>query len=253
MTPVSVIVLCRNQQMNLPLILDALGRQRVRPDEVIIADDRSEGDIASIAKRFGCRYVSTSAYVDGDRDGLRALARQVGTVSAKHEILAYLDGDIIPSSGFLEIGVAMAALGQLVKAPRRYRIGQSGRRSRCQPESLARTARKHLGFADFTSDSFVVSRSAVKAVGGWDERFEGWGEEDVEFAFRYESGGLPIVEVNHPDFFGAHLDHPIDHSKNFASLTKNAKYFAQKHPSVLERRSMHWKSLGLYLAHYGAR
>ena len=240
MPSVSVVVLCRNQESNLAQILAALDSQTLRPAEVIIADDRSVGHIEAVAARSGCRYVSTAPHLGDHRDGNRALTRQIGAISASHDLIAYLDGDIIPSCGFLQIGAEVARLGKVVRAPRRVA------RERSPVDDLERC----LGFAEFTSDSFVARRPDVLSIGGWDERFEGWGEEDVEFAYRCEREGLPIVQVEHAAFFGRHLDHPVDYEKNFASLLKNAAYFTQKHPRVQESRGPYWQSMDMYLAHY---
>ena len=89
----SVVLICKEQQKNLPVILQALRGQTKKPDEVIIVDDRSASDISELTESFGCRYLSTSPYVRKKEIGARSLARQLGTESARCESIAYLDGE----------------------------------------------------------------------------------------------------------------------------------------------------------------
>jgi glycosyltransferase involved in cell wall biosynthesis len=243
----SVVLICKNQQKNLPVILQALKQQTKKPNEVIIVDDRSTGDISRLAESFGCRYLSTSPYVRKKEIGARSLARQLGTESARFESIVYLDGDIIPSRHFIEIGSKQAMDKTLAKAPRLYRLSMNGQIIRnLHPNKIDR----RVSFEEFSSDGFCIQKGIVMDVGGWDEHFEGWGEEDVEFAFRVENAHIPIVFSAHSGFYGTHIDHPIDYGKNFNTLSKNASYFAAKHKIIQSIRGQYWKSIGLYLSNY---
>ena len=243
----SVVLICKDQQKNLPVILQALRRQTKKPDEVILVDDRSTTDISKLTEKFDCRYVSTSPYISKKEIGARSLARQLGVESARFESIAYLDGDIIPSRRFIEIGCERAISNTLAKAPRRYRISMQGQTIRnLTPDKSDR----RVSFEEFSSDCFCIKKGLVMDVGGWDEHFEGWGEEDIEFAFRVEDAHVPIVFIANSEFYGIHIDHPVDYGMNYHSLSKNANYFASKHEIIQTLRGQYWKSIGLYLSNY---
>lgn len=243
---ISVVLLCKDQHENLPLILHALSHQTKKPDEVIIVDDRSKTDTSSLAERFECRYFSTNLYAQG-KDGARALARQLGTEGARFDLIVYLDGDIVPSRRFVEIGCKWALNNTVAKAPRRYRISMQGQTIQSPTVDMID---RRISFSSFFSDSFVIKRGSVFDIGGWDEHFEGWGGEDVEFAYRLEMADIPIVMVNNSEFYGTHIDHPVNHEANFRSLTKNANYFVAKHEAIREIMGEYWNSMNIFLATY---
>ena len=250
---VSVILLCHNQVRNLAAILRALRGQTLRPEEVILSDDRSSDGVEVVARRMGCRYVGTRAHHRGPANGLRALARQLGTEAARSELLLYLDGDMIPSRRLLKAGaerVRSSSGRLLLAARRRFRIANGGARIRKCPPDAATPGEARISFEQFTSDCFLVSQGAVFDVGGWDDHFEGWGEEDVEFALRLEQAGTELRVFDDQSAYAAHIDHPIDHAGNYRSLARNAAYFSQRHPHVAARRMRYWNSLDVYLQSY---
>jgi GT2 family glycosyltransferase len=112
---------------------------------------------------------------------------------------------------------------------------------------------RRLSFEEFSSDSFCIPKGLVTDVGGWDEHFVGWGEEDIEFAYRVENARIPIVLTSNSNYYGIHIDHPVDYGVNFNTLSRNANYFAGKHEMIRAIRGQYWKSIGLYLSNYERR
>lgn len=250
MSGVTVILLCKDQQANLPVILRALENQTRRPDEVLVVDDQSNINVAPLALRLGCRYVNTASHVSDPKSGLRALARQVGTEEALHDIILYLDGDIIPSRRVIDIGCEYAQNKTLIKVPRRYLLTADGRYVHNIPRANKFPMMGNLSYAQFSSDCFVISRNLINVVGGWDEHFEGWGEEDIELAYRIEQAGIRMSIIDHEEFFGTHINHSVNYAANCQSLSRNACYFAKKHDSILSVRAKYWRSMGVYLSAY---
>lgn len=58
----------------------------------------------------------------------------------------------------------------------------------------------------FAGGSFVIRREAFVALGGWDERFRGWGGEDDALSYRIERSGLACTEIDIGP--ALHLWHP---------------------------------------------
>jgi len=67
---------------------------------------------------------------------------------------------------------------------------------------------------NFAGGSVAISRAAFDDIGGFDESFEGWGGEDVEFLHRarrkhFLSGSLmPALHLWHPPAAGKNQQHP---------------------------------------------
>jgi GT2 family glycosyltransferase len=82
----------------------------------------------------------------------------------------------------------------------------------------------------FVSCNCGVSRAAVIEVGGFDEAFTGWGEEDIELGYRLHNTGVTIVAV--PDALVFHQQHVHNKSANAKSWARNYAYFVEKHRTL---------------------
>ena len=157
---------------------------------------------------------------------------------------------MIPACRFIESGVVASSKAPLVKLWRRFRVTTAGRILPLHVFSHRYAPESDIAYSQFTSDSFVVRREAALAVGGWDENFRGWGEEDIEFAYRFKLAGFRILSVGRRASFATHIDHAIDETANFCSLLRNTRYFARKFPEIVPERAPLWRSLGAYKGSY---
>jgi len=82
---ISVVIITKNEEYYLPILLRSLHNQTVQPLEIIVADAKSTDRTREIAKRFGCRVV------DG---GMPSVGRNRGAAVAKGEIILFLDADV---------------------------------------------------------------------------------------------------------------------------------------------------------------
>jgi hypothetical protein len=95
------------------------------------------------------------------------------------------------------------------------------------------------------SNNLSVRRRHVIENGLWDERFLGWGEEDMDFSYRMFSAGLrPVLPLGTP-LRAYHLDHPVDVERNRATLRSNAAYLLQKWPHLRACRLPAYANYGL--------
>ncbi|HVM07201.1 MAG TPA: glycosyltransferase [Acidimicrobiales bacterium] len=91
----------------------------------------------------------------------------------------------------------------------------------------------HRVFLDSCSSAVVVSRKLWDDVGGFDEKFSGWGWEDVAFRIACETiSGHPMVQLAAPLF---HLHHRVSSENN----TREATYQANKARGD-RYRAAHW-------------
>lgn len=96
--PVSIIVAAKNEEKNLPGLLKSLTKQKYPDYEIIIIDDGSVDDTASILTEAKTKYNNLKVIhlaAVGKKGALTA-----GIQEASNEILLFTDADCIPVSDF---------------------------------------------------------------------------------------------------------------------------------------------------------
>ncbi len=58
----------------------------------------------------------------------------------------------------------------------------------------------------FAGGVFLIARAAFIHIGGWDERFRGWGGEDDAMSYKLERARMPAIELDQRP--ALHLHHP---------------------------------------------
>jgi len=90
-TSLSIIIPARNEEQNLPRLLDSIVHSATRPTEVLVVDDGSTDNSAAVATSFGAR-VLTSAAKPAAWTG-KSWACYQGAQNAIGELLLFLDAD----------------------------------------------------------------------------------------------------------------------------------------------------------------
>ncbi|MEW6658569.1 MAG: glycosyltransferase family 2 protein [Thermodesulfobacteriota bacterium] len=263
MHSISVIIPCHNNQRVLPWILRALRASECAGLEIICVDDASAEDIAPIVETFGARYIRLG---EGE-PGRRAMARNLGHQVAHGQVTLYLDGDIVPEPRIIRAAIHLHArhrkvvvkypvysipeqdhtasiglLAPLVISQDLPRLGpfvtkHCGIDTRPLPRRLR--GKKTNIWVLCASHCTSIERHEVEDVGGWDESFLGWGEEDLELAYRLHLNGLSFVYPHRKHGAAYHLDHPTNWDERLDTLDRNVRYFRQKFPTAWSgRRSL---------------
>lgn len=215
--PVSVIVSYYDAPEALALTLASLEGQTYprKLFEVVVVDDGSPTPLVPPRST----PLDVKVVRQEDRGFGLARGRNTGVRAAAHDILLFLDGDLLAEAGWIEahaqwhhavsdaltIGfhANVAVDGSDAETIRR-RAGSlkelfSGRPT--EPSWVERQMRMTNDLTSRDDDLFRmvgggncgVSRAFYELVGGYDESFTGWGAEDVEFAYRaYTRGGLLV-------------------------------------------------------------
>jgi 4,4'-diaponeurosporenoate glycosyltransferase len=89
---ISVIIPARNEEKNLPLLLDDLKKQSTLIYEIICVDDGSADDTVKIASSFGARVISLQDKPE-DWTG-KTWACQNGADAARGDLFLFLDADV---------------------------------------------------------------------------------------------------------------------------------------------------------------
>jgi GT2 family glycosyltransferase len=221
MTKVSVVVATYDWPEALDAVLFALSEQTVVGFDVVVADDGSGPATEEVTQRWQAAFGGRLQHVRQEDEGFRlGRAKNLGARAAQGDFLVLVDGDAAPRRGFVEALRASATPGWFVAGKRleldreltarvlseRLAIHRwpAGRwlRERSHVSPLAaltpRDRRRpgRQGLPDFVPHGnrygslLGIWRSDFEQANGFDHRFEGWGEEDVDLAVRLGRLGL---------------------------------------------------------------
>lgn len=224
--PVSVVIPYYEAPDALARTLAGLERQTWprRLFEVVVVDDGSRRPL----ERPAGSPLAIRVLRQEDRGFRLARARNLGAGAAAHDVLVFLDQDLIPEAGLLAAHVRWhaAAAGVLsVGFCARVSVGGIGPDDvRLRLGSLAElfagrpwdppwtdahmaltgrwTARRDDLFRAVTGGNLGISRALFEEVGGFDESFTAYGGEDTEFGYRVQNRGGLLAPA--PEAFAWH-------------------------------------------------
>jgi glycosyltransferase involved in cell wall biosynthesis len=240
------------KKCRLAHVLQNLAQTQPPPAEVICVDDNSPTSCEPMVRRFGASYVCNPFLAMRPHVGRRALARQVGLQMARGETVLFLDADILVPTEIMS-RIATSFLRNADHNVLCFQRRELGRAKTSKSPNEAHVATSYMRnleghfrqpiWARQTSHCFAVRRNFILAAGGWDTNFVGWGEEDTELFYRLWRLGGKFVTCR--SLVVAHLSHPVNHSENHRSLTRNARYFMRKHPEVARLRREFYRHFGI--------
>jgi glycosyltransferase involved in cell wall biosynthesis len=220
-TTLSVIVSTYEWPDALDAVLFGLSEQTDADFDVVVADDGSGPDTAAVVDNWRDPFGDRLQHARQDDEGFRlARVKNLGASAARGEFLVIIDGDAIPRRGFVAALRAAATQGWFVAGKRleldrelstrvlaerlpvhrwsaaRW-LAQRGHASplaALTPRDRRRPGRE--GLPEFVPHAnrygvlFGVWRSDFGRANGFDMRYQGWGEEDVDLAVRLHRSGL---------------------------------------------------------------
>ena len=216
--PVSVVIAYYEAPEALALTLAAIEGQTYPRElfEVVIVDDGSRAPLAPPADS----PLDIRVLHQEDRGFGLARSRNTGARAASHDILVFLDCDMMPEAGWLAEHARWhhAANDALTLGFRAHvevdGIDAHGVRTRAgsladlfadRPSDRPAWIEFHMTrtreltsddddlFRVVTGGNLGISRPFFESVGGYDETFTQWGAEDTEFGYRaYTMGGLLV-------------------------------------------------------------
>jgi 4,4'-diaponeurosporenoate glycosyltransferase len=120
---ISVIIPARNEERNLPRLIQSFENQHVKPHEIIVVDDHSDDATARIAKERGARVIAAPA-LPPDWLG-KPWACHQGAQAATGDVFIFLDADtFLEPEGFQKI------INQFTEQPGALSIGPYHRMQR---------------------------------------------------------------------------------------------------------------------------
>lgn len=188
----SLITTCKNRlphlKQTLPLML-----QQPRAEVIVVDYGCEQGTAAWVKEHHPAAKV---VQVDDDPVFCAARARNIGAKNASHELLCFVDADVLLH---LELGKWLV----LNPSPNGFYL---------YPEQ---TARELVGF-------LIVAREHFFKVGGYDEAIRGWGGEDTDLYERLDRTGLSRFSVPKESIS------PVSHGDELRQLDKNANGVGSK-------------------------
>jgi len=212
-----LIINTHNQPEYLSRVLNAVTRQTSVPDEVLLADDGSEAETATVFTSWAAKQTFPRQHLWQKNEGFRrsrilnqAIAR------AQSGYLVFLDGDSVPHPRFIADHRELAQHGWFVQGHRAlieqraavfFGLGDFSadrRRALLQwqisglknafswPRPLRRNRADLHGIRGC---NLAIWRDDLVRVNGYNESFVGWGREDSELAVRLMNSGLQRLDV----------------------------------------------------------
>ena len=215
----------------LGAVLASVLRQRVGPDEIVIADDGSGAATRRVIDDFLAKSTAPARLVSQSHEGFRvARLRNLAIAAITSEYVVFIDGDMllhpefvadhrrIARPGFFTQGVRVPADEGLTRelisregdwpSPSAHGLGLLRRAYLLHsPAFGALTRRLGNGLVAVKSCNQGFWREDLVRVNGFNEDMVGWGPEDKELCARVEHAGVRRQTL----LFGGiacHLHHP---------------------------------------------
>lgn len=213
----SLIVTTYNRPDALGLVLKSALSQRRAPEELVVADDGSQGETRALVEEVARRAPFPVRHCWHEDRGFRlAEIRNRAIAMVQGTYLVMVDGDLVLDPCFLLDHVQAARPGRMVQGGRVMlseavtRDALSSGRIEFGPFEPGTRNRKNAVRNRFLSalashrsrDPYRVRganlafwREEVVRVNGFDEQFVGWGREDSEFVARMQYAGMERLNL----------------------------------------------------------
>ncbi|MGC4822046.1 glycosyltransferase [Micromonospora sp. DT63] len=281
----SVIIATYNSADLLSETLRQLARQTIPTDdfEVIVGDDGSTDHTAEVVRSYA-DLLHIKYFHQEDRGFRVASARNGAARMAVGALLVILDTGSMVGPDFLAAHLAAHGGGESRRAvvgpsygynPDVPMVGVDELLAQLPPELVVERYRHLPEFQDVRQPYFVgcdmdlrkrsipwqafwtgncsIRMDDFRRVGAFEERFQGWGGEDMELGFRLHRAGLTIELAT--EAWAVVAPHDRDHKANFDELFANMRLFLSKFPepavemglAVMVEKGEFWQWEPMYL------
>lgn len=205
MTSASLIIPTRGGAARLPVLFGALRHQSHTDWEAIVVIDGDIDGSADVVARYADLPVRVVAFPE-NRGRVRAL--NTGFAAADGDVLIRCDDDFEPSVGHVAAHVAAHETRECGAIGLPLNIAAENAYMRVYGHDADERGRRDA-YATPPSERWKlwggntsVRREVFDRLGGFDDRYRGYGWEDLDFGYRLHQLGLPIellpdAEVRH--------------------------------------------------------
>jgi len=192
MFSISIIVPVYNNAHDVPECLSALGASRHPDSEIIVVDDGSTDDIASVAMPMGVRLLHLA------KNSGPSAARNHGARHARGDILFFVDADMVVAPGAVSrVLTVFAENPDLAAVFGSYDLKPRAKNVVSQYRNLFHHFVHQNGNTEastFWAGCGAIRRSVFDQIGGFNEkRFPRASIEDIELGYRLRQAGHRIL------------------------------------------------------------
>jgi len=168
-----------------------------------------------VFERWSLVYPTTAIIVadSGDETFSRGASRNVGVEQSSTSVVVLADSDTVPIKAFVDAAVATAERGTMCFAydkKRYYNLAEGPTERYLNLSPMTEVTKPLPGEYEHELTSWAgmiaVPRANFDQIGGYDERFVGWGHEDLAFQIKMDAECGPHERVN--GGYVVHLWHP---------------------------------------------
>jgi glycosyltransferase involved in cell wall biosynthesis len=224
----SLFVSTYEMPRHLELVFAGLARQTTGDFEILVCDDGSAKETRDLIETFAARSPIPVRHFWQEHQGFRKcrILNQAAR-EARGEIFVFLDGDCVPHRYYIEDHLNQQEEGYYL-AGRRVELGpwlsaqitpqevsagffdrpnwrllnsvlkkdsEYFQRSMRVPFQGLRKLLKMDRVVDMKGCNYSIPRSALEAINGFDEEYEGYGREDTDVELRLQNLGLKIKSM----------------------------------------------------------
>ena len=198
--------------------------------EIVIVDDGSTDDTPALVERL--RGESPAWTYRWQANAGRSRARNVGIELARHEIVVFIDSDVVVVPTFLATHLR---LQRAAGARQVYVQGLAVNTDRFEDPLATPVSLRDVSAARFATNNVSVPKAALVAAGGFDEGFVEYGWEDLELGLRLERLGVGMVRTREARGFHWHPRFSLADLPGMKRIEQErgrmAAYFYRLHPT----------------------
>lgn len=251
----SIIAISYNQPKHIEAFCESLLLMEFDPAEyeVILVDDGSSPPISkviTVPQNINIQFI----YLPRDDHSCRARARNTGASVAKGEYLVFIDGDCLVSVNFLtnyrqyflnnnNNGVVLGSFycidfykkpefltsDYMISLEKEDPYHRDDFRFYLEKINNAKICNIHASWLLLISRNFAIKSEFFKNLGGFDERFIGWGSEDTEFAYRINNAGYRFDLIPNKVFHLSEVGGDFKKENKYKSWIENIGLFYSIH------------------------
>ena len=246
---ISVIVPIYNRLEHFRALFICLLRQNRQIDELIITDDGSSQQILDyIADLIPKASFKIKHIYQEDKGFRKTRALNNGVINSEGELLVFCDQDLIFGEEYIEYMEKNIILKKielsnkyeelLKDLPKNYlesvnkTLKTDRKRRILNILKLSKRGIKLVGM------SYAVMKSDYLKVNGYDENYNGWGEEDDDFGNRLYVAGVKGKELKTPNM-QIHLWHYSDPTKKHSM---NEEYYYKRKKEIFSNKNYFCKN-----------
>lgn len=248
---ITIIVSTYNRPDALSLCIRSIFKQSLLPNEIVIGDDGSGSETIELINNLKKESPVPLIHVWQEDEGFRlAASRNKAVAASSGDYIIEIDGDLILHKKFIEDHASFAEPDTFLKGGR-VNLNNKITTKLCKSQKLKElnifsagllrrsNAFRNIPLSKYLSTRYKKGRIAglgcnmsfwkkdYISINGYDEFFEGWGGEDIDFAARMMASG---IKKKHLKFSGIvyHLWHNDFYMQN---KEKNFNYYEEQRVS----------------------